>query len=172
MLAVLAAVLAMVFPAGTASASGLPVTQTRVGLSQPVSADIVGVHAYITAGQRPVRGPSQLQVVSGNCVAAETASSIPEESQLVMRGIQRDGVVVESGVHGPSVPEEFLNDGRNGGSLLPRVDGSGNPITYREWGTVPRAGNPKPGGERIVSGSDGSFYYSPDHYQNFVPWVP
>ena len=51
---------------------------------------------------------------------------------------------------------------------LPKVDSVGNQIAYREWGTIPSPGNLKPGGERIVTGSDGTFYYSPDHYQTFL----
>jgi guanyl-specific ribonuclease Sa len=54
--------------------------------------------------------------------------------------------------------------------VLPRTDAAGNPISYREWGTAPSASDPKPGGERIVTGSDGSIYYSPDHYQTFLRW--
>jgi guanyl-specific ribonuclease Sa len=103
-------------------------------------------------------------------VAAEGA--IPEESEAVLRGIQRDGVVAEQGVSGPSIPGVFRNDGGTGGSILPRLDDSGTPITYRKWGTVPGAGNLKPGGERIVTGSDGSFWYSPDHYRTFIRWWP
>ncbi|MER7249757.1 LamG-like jellyroll fold domain-containing protein [Kribbella sp. NPDC000426] len=100
----------------------------------------------------------------------EPKTSIPQESADVIRSIQKDGVIPQSGVKGPSVPEIFDNDGRSGGQILPTADRNGRAITYREWGTVPRAGNPKPGGERIVTGSDGSVYYSPDHYQTFVRW--
>ena len=99
-------------------------------------------------------------------------SGIPEESAAVIRSIQKDGVIVQSGIKGPSVPRTFANDGRHGGQLLPAMDRYGHAITYREWGTVPGAANPKPGGERIVTGSDGSIFYSPDHLQTFVRWEP
>jgi guanyl-specific ribonuclease Sa len=52
------------------------------------------------------------------------------------------------------------------------MDGNGQVITYREWGTVPSDGNPMPGGERIVTGSDGSVYFTPDHYKTFIRWQP
>ena len=99
-------------------------------------------------------------------------SGIPEESAAVIRSIQKDGVIVQGGVKGPSVPRTFANDGRHGGQLLPAMDRYGHAITYREWGTVPGAANPKPGGERIVTGSDGSIFYSPDHLQTFVRGEP
>ncbi|MFV2104659.1 ribonuclease domain-containing protein [Micromonospora sp. LOL_024] len=79
-----------------------------------------------------------------------------------------DGVLVQSGAMGPTVPKVFRNDGGTGGQVLPRTTAGGDAITYREWGTVPGSGNPKPGGERIVTGSDGSVYYTPDHYQTFI----
>lgn len=60
----------MLLGAGTASASGLPAAQTRVGAIHPTVTVSVGVAKHIAAGQRRSRAPSQLQVVSGHCVAA------------------------------------------------------------------------------------------------------
>ena len=76
LLAALAAVLAMLLPAGTSSASGLPAAQTRVGAIGPTVTTVVGVAEHIAAGQRRVRAPSQLQFVSGHCVAAEADSGL------------------------------------------------------------------------------------------------
>lgn len=64
----------MLLPAGTSSASGLPAAQTRVGAIGPTVTTVVGVAEHIAAGQRRVRAPSQLQFVSGHCVAAEAGS--------------------------------------------------------------------------------------------------
>ena len=74
LLAALAAVLAMLLPAGTASASGLPAAQTRVGAIHPTVTTVVGVAEHIAAGQHLGRAPSQLRLVSGHCVAAEGIS--------------------------------------------------------------------------------------------------
>lgn len=65
-----------------ASAAALPAAETRVGASGPATTVVVGVHECITAGQRPVRGPSQPQVASGNCVAANagTRSGLPRDA--------------------------------------------------------------------------------------------
>jgi hypothetical protein len=73
LLAALAAVLGLVLPALSASAVTLSAAETRVGASDLAGGVAVGVHECITAGQRPVRGPSQLQVAAGSCVAAEAA---------------------------------------------------------------------------------------------------
>jgi guanyl-specific ribonuclease Sa/uncharacterized protein YukE len=79
---------------------------------------------------------------------------------------------VDSTGHGPQAPGrkgggEFENDGRGDGEELPREDENGDPITYREWDVK----DPDPvegrGAERLVTGSDGSAYYTDDHYQTF-----
>jgi RHS repeat-associated protein len=62
----------------------------------------------------------------------------------------------------------FQNDGRGGGQVLPSADADGNPITYREWDTNPRTPGVNRGAERVVTGSDGSAYYTDDHYQTFT----
>ncbi|MEV3978206.1 polymorphic toxin-type HINT domain-containing protein [Nonomuraea sp. NPDC049758] len=62
----------------------------------------------------------------------------------------------------------FANDGRNGGMVLPRTDANGNAVTYREWDVNPYTRGVNRGAERVVTGSDGSAYYTTDHYQNFT----
>ena len=90
LLAALAALLALVLPAGTASASGLPAAQTRVGAIHPAVVQIVGVAEHIAAGQRRSRAPSQLRLVSGHCVAAE-------ESGVIYRtGSRTEGALTDS----------------------------------------------------------------------------
>jgi len=75
LLTVLVALVALLFGTVTASAAALPAAETRVGAIAPGVCRIVGVHERITAGQRSVRGPSQLQVVSGHGVADNPAGS-------------------------------------------------------------------------------------------------
>ncbi len=76
LLTLLSAVVALLLPTVPASAGTLPAAETRVGSFNPAASDVVGVHECISAGQRAVRGPSQLQVVVGNCVAAEAESGL------------------------------------------------------------------------------------------------
>lgn len=60
----------------------------------------------------------------------------------------------------------FLNDGRGGGEVLPNTDAGGSPISYREWDVNP-SGPRGRDAERVVTGSDGSAYYTDNHYQTF-----
>jgi ribonuclease T1 len=65
--------------------------------------------------------------------------------------------------------------GYKGGSVfnnlegrLPSVDETGNPITYREWDVNPYVKGVDRGPERLVTGNDGSAYYTGDHYESFL----
>ena len=50
---------------------------------------------------------------------------------------------------------------------LPRKDGSGATITYQEWDVNPKKRGQSRDAERIVTGSDGSAWYTGDHYETF-----
>jgi guanyl-specific ribonuclease Sa len=55
----------------------------------------------------------------------------------------------------------------NSTGLLPRSNG----VTYREWDVNPNVKGVNRGGERIVTGSDGTGYYTNDHYQRFTQFT-
>jgi RHS repeat-associated protein len=102
-------------------------------------------------------------------------SDVPPESKAVLQDIRELGVEAQGAGPqrmGPSVPRPFENSGKSSGYRLPEFDSGGNPVRYTEWGTVQSAQNPKWGGERIVTGSDGSAYYTPTHYQTWIVMEP
>lgn len=55
----------------------------------------------------------------------------------------------------------------NRDGILPTKDASGNPITYREWDVNPNVPDQRRDLERIVTCSDGSAWYTTDHYETF-----
>jgi RHS repeat-associated protein len=61
----------------------------------------------------------------------------------------------------------FANDGSGGAQILPR--GSG--VTYREWDVNPNVKGVDRGAERIVTGSDGTAYYTNNHYTSFTQFT-
>jgi len=61
----------------------------------------------------------------------------------------------------------FNNSGKNG-EYLPDQAANGSAITYREWDVNPYVKGTNRGGERLVTGSDGSAYYTNDHYKTFT----
>ncbi|GGK56666.1 ribonuclease domain-containing protein [Nocardia camponoti] len=56
----------------------------------------------------------------------------------------------------------------NRGGDLPAKDASGKSISYQEWDVNPKARNRSRDAERIVTGSDGSVWYTGDHYETFT----
>jgi ribonuclease T1 len=55
----------------------------------------------------------------------------------------------------------------NAEKRLPQKDKRGKKIKYREWDVNPKVKGKNRGPQRLVTGSDGSAYYSPDHYKTF-----
>jgi guanyl-specific ribonuclease Sa len=62
----------------------------------------------------------------------------------------------------------FLNLGRDGEQVLPRKDSQGKAIRYHEWDVNPRVPGKNRGPERLVTGSDGSAFYTADHYRTYI----
>ena len=55
----------------------------------------------------------------------------------------------------------------NFGGLLPSTDSFGSPITYQEFDVNNKINGKNRDGERFIVGSDGSVYYTWDHYISF-----
>ena len=62
----------------------------------------------------------------------------------------------------------FHNEGQGGERPLPHKDKKGNAISYQEWDVNPKVQGVNRGAERLVTGSDGSAYYTSDHYRTFT----
>ena len=58
---------------------------------------------------------------------------------------------------------------RNFEQLLPKVNVESQTIQYREWDIYPKIQGKNRGAERLVTSSDGRAYYTPDHYESFIP---
>jgi guanyl-specific ribonuclease Sa len=66
-------------------------------------------------------------------------------------------------------PEGYVG-GRTFGNFekrLPLKDRRGKRIKYQEWDVNPKVRGKNRGSERLVTGSDGSAYYTGDHYKTF-----
>lgn len=89
---------------------------------------------------------------------------VPESAWATFGRVQSKGSPLP-GYKGGSM---FANDGRASSQILPQSTGGGSPITYREWDVNPYVKGVPRGPERIVTGSDGSAYYTSDHYGSFT----
>jgi ribonuclease T1 len=80
-------------------------------------------------------------------------SALPVEARQTIALIQAGG------------PFPYSRDGvvfRNAEGLLPK-----EPSGYYHEYTVPTPGEPDRGARRIITGADGEFYYTADHYESF-----
>ncbi len=112
--------------------------------------------------------PSSGQVGEGTGVALEHPPiqlplGVPRKVKAVLRYIDENGEAPPGFVGG----RVFSNDGRQGEQILPQVDADGDPIAYQEWDVNRRVPGRNRGAERLVTGSDGSAYYTDDHYNTF-----
>lgn len=85
---------------------------------------------------------------------------VPEKAGKVLAYIDQHGRAPQGYVGGRT----FSNRERH----LPRTDRDGKPVRYREWDVNPKVRGKNRGPERLVTGSEGSAYYTPDHYRTFV----
>lgn len=74
---------------------------------------------------------------------------------------------------GSPLPGYKVSVFKNDEGRLPGADGAGNPISYLEWDVNPYTEGVDRGPERVVTGSDGSAYWTGDHYDSFLRfWGP
>lgn len=90
---------------------------------------------------------------------------VPQKAKDTLDYIKKNGTAPPGYKGGKT----FKNDGRDGGQVLPKTDAKGNPIEYKEWDVNPYTKGVNRGPERIVTGSDGSAYFTGNHYGTFTP---
>jgi RHS repeat-associated protein len=95
---------------------------------------------------------------------ATQAGAVPGKVHDVLSEVDEIG----SGPSGYRGGSDFANDGRANGDVLPTADAQGNPVSYREYDVNPYQPGVSRGAERLVTGSDGSAYYTDDHYQTYT----
>ena len=100
---------------------------------------------------------SVLGAVIGGSYAASTF--VPQEAYDTLNYVDQNGRPPQ-GYKGGRV---FQNDGRDGGQVLPN---KGTP--YHEYDIHPKVPGKPRNAQRIVIGSDGSAWYTADHYKTFV----
>ena len=104
---------------------------------------------------------------------------IPQEIKESVKSIWETGRLPEDKLWKKAQgPYEYENipENNSGGHILPEKDVNGNPITYTEYDVKPPELTNKENGKlgldrgkhRLVVGSNGSIYYSPDHYLTFI----
>jgi guanyl-specific ribonuclease Sa len=115
-------------------------------------------------------GPVLLTAVAQPATASKTTDSgtklpagVPAKVAAVLEHVDEH----KEAPKGFEGGRRFLNLGRDGEESLPRKTSSGKQINYQEWDVNPHIQGKNRGAERLVTGSDGSAYYTSDHYRTF-----
>jgi hypothetical protein len=127
--------------------------EERDASSEVFNVEVEQTHTYFVCGG-----------MDGGCELAHNACP-PQAARDTASHAETNGGATRPGYVGN---KPFANDGRGGGRVLPGTDSAGNPITYREYDTNPYTPGVNRGAERVVIGSDGSRYYTNDHYGTFT----
>jgi guanyl-specific ribonuclease Sa len=106
--------------------------------------------------------------ISNNTAAAPAAPTAPAYVLSTLQVIRTTGRA-PAGYRGGT---RFFNDGRDGGAALPTATRDGSPIRYQEWDVHPWVRGVNRGAERLITGSDGSAYFTSDHYRTCTRLPP
>jgi RHS repeat-associated protein len=105
----------------------------------------------------PIRRGTGQPIVSG-----ATAAGVPLVAYEVLKAIRATG---------ENLPDRYQAQGapfRNAAVDLPTVEPTGKPITYTEWDIDPFVSGRSRGALRLITGTDGSTYFTSDHYKTFI----
>ncbi|WP_084533139.1 ribonuclease domain-containing protein [Nocardia fusca] len=102
-----------------------------------------------------------------------TASDAPVVSKVA--GVPDRAYVTLAEIDAGRWPDSANAPGTKGGvpfgnreGRLPAADSAGKRIKYQEWDVNPKKPGQSRDAERIVTGSDGSAWYTGDHYDTFT----
>jgi ribonuclease T1 len=134
--------------------------------TQVLSSEVANEHKLMAEGKNACNacGSETEGEIEGtqSCSAAANLETAPENVQSVFADIEENGrTEAPPGYQGG---DPFEN--REG--LLPSEDSEGSPVTYQEWDVNPFTKGVNRGEERIVTGTDGSAYYTLNHYKTFT----
>ncbi|MEU7769157.1 ribonuclease domain-containing protein [Nocardia sp. NPDC049190] len=120
-------------------------------------------HTVAPRGTAPHDGSTMSR--DGSTMSPVTqAPGVPDRAYLTLREIDAGRWPDSANSPGTKGGERWMNRGRD----LPVEDASGNAMTYQEWDVNPKQPGRSRDAERIVTGSDGSAWYTGDHYKTFT----
>ncbi|MBY8858075.1 ribonuclease [Nocardia sp. CA2R105] len=96
--------------------------------------------------------------------ATSHAASVPDHAYQTLTEIDAGRWPGSANAPGTKGGDQWMN---RSGSLA-KTDSSGKAISYQEWDVNPKKRGQTRDAERIITGSDGSAYYTGDHYKTFT----
>ncbi len=99
------------------------------------------------------------QSYEGGSSAVVGPDGTPEYVMDVLQHVQSTGKPMKNYVGGRTF--------QNREKRLPKTGSNGQKLKYKEWDVHKKVKGKNRGAERLVTGSDGSAYYTKDHYKTF-----
>ncbi|WP_336085175.1 ribonuclease domain-containing protein [Nocardia sp. SSK8] len=112
----------------------------------------------------PKPGPPATKVGGSSAAPVTKVAGVPDRAYATLVEIDAGRWPDSANAPGTKGGEQFMNRG----TKLPPKDSAGNPVKYQEWDVNPKQRNRSRDAERIVTGSDGSAWYTGDHYDTFT----
>ncbi|PBC41852.1 ribonuclease N [Rhodococcus sp. ACPA4] len=129
----------------TTSSSAMTSTQVKPGATTK-AAQSTSAQAQSTSAQKPVSSDAPARVLA--TLVEIDAGRWPDSANAVGT---KGGVTF-----------------RNSEGRLPAVGAGGGRVVYQEWDVNPKKSGQGRDAERIVTGNDGSAWYTLDHYETFT----
>lgn len=105
-----------------------------------------------------------LSLSTGGGRGAAPASNVPAVAISTLQKIDAGNWPAAANAPGTKGGDTWRNQDRD----LPTKDPAGKPISYQEWDVNPKQRGRSRDAERIITGSDGSAWYTGDHYRTFT----
>ena len=120
----------------------------------------------VEAGDALIKNADDIVEGAGDSIKAGCFGDLPSNVKNSYNGYEGNGWKGNYSGQAPGT-----NAGRAWGNELgdlPTLDHVGNQITYKEFDANNRISGTSRDAERFLAGSDGSIYYTPDHYGTFI----
>ncbi|MGW5921467.1 ribonuclease domain-containing protein [Nocardia fluminea] len=143
------------------AAIGLTVFGGRGTDSTTVTSTTRAVAGITTTTTAPKPGPP---AANSSASPVTKTAGVPDRAYVTLVEIDAGRWPGSANAQGTKGGEQFMNRG----TKLPPKDSAGNPVKYQEWDVNPKQRNRGRDAERIVTGSDGSAWYTGDHYETFT----
>ncbi|MET9210957.1 MULTISPECIES: ribonuclease domain-containing protein [unclassified Nocardia] len=101
---------------------------------------------------------------SASAAPVTKAAGVPDRAYVTLVEIDAGRWPDSANAPGTKGGEQWMNRG----TKLPPKDSAGKAVVYQEWDVNPKQRNRGRDAERIVTGSDGTAWYTGDHYETFT----
>ncbi|MFD1901048.1 ribonuclease domain-containing protein [Enterococcus termitis] len=100
-------------------------------------------------------------------IAKKSINDLPDNVQDIYKKYEKNGWQgnVSGQTQGTKAGAAWKNDGSDGAVVLPKKDASGKGISYKEFDINNKIAGQSRDAERFLKGSDGTIYYTNDHYR-------